>query len=122
MKTLTVLYDARCELCGRARAWLARQPKHVEMIYVAAGSDTAKALYPQLDHAKTLEDLVVIGDDGAFWMGAKAWIVALWALREYRAWALRLAGAGNFEQARRVIDSISRNRQRLSWLSGLLEA
>ena len=78
---LTVLYDVRCALCCRARAWLADQPKYVPMAFVAAGSNEAKRRFPGLDHDSTLEELTVVGWGGEVYRGAKAWVMCLWALR-----------------------------------------
>jgi predicted DCC family thiol-disulfide oxidoreductase YuxK len=120
MKRLTVLYDANCELCRGARAWLAAQPKHVEMIYVPACSPDARARFPDLDHAATLGELTVVGDDGSLWRGAKAWITCLWALVEYRGWALALVESGRLEHARDIVAAVSRNRHRLGWAGRIL--
>ena len=51
MRTLTVLYDARCELCRRIRSWLETQAAYVELEFMPAGSDEARYRFPQLDHA-----------------------------------------------------------------------
>ncbi|MBK7643357.1 MAG: DUF393 domain-containing protein [Planctomycetes bacterium] len=40
---LTVLYDAQCGLCRRARRWLEAQPAYVPLEFVAAGSPAARA-------------------------------------------------------------------------------
>jgi len=120
MRTLTVLYDARCEPCVRVRHWLERQPKSVPMIYIPAGSDEAKKLFPTIDHARSLVDLTVVGDDGAVWWGPKAWLVCLWALEGWREWAIALSQPGRIEQARSVIDWLSRNRGRIAPLSCIL--
>lgn len=120
MKRLTVLYDADCELCRGVRSWLAAQPKHVEMVYVPASSGEARALFPDLDHGATLGELTVIGDDGSLWRGAKAWITCLWALVEYRGWALALVESGQLERARAIVSAVSRNRHRLGWAGRML--
>lgn len=81
---LTVLYDAHCGVCREARAWLERQPKYVPLEFVAAGSDEAARRFPALDHRATLASLTVIGDRGAVYRGTSAWLMVLWALREWR--------------------------------------
>jgi predicted DCC family thiol-disulfide oxidoreductase YuxK len=80
LQRVTVLYDARCNLCRTARAWLERQPQLVPLEFVAAASAQAQQRFPFLDPAMTLEDLTVVGDGGEIWVGAKAWVVCLWAL------------------------------------------
>lgn len=110
---LTVLYDGRCALCRRARAWLDDQPKYVPLDYVAAGSPEARQRFPGLDHDNTLVDLTVVGMNGEVYHGAKAWIMCLWALKKYRGTALRLATPELMPSARRIIAWVSRNRFRM---------
>ena len=93
MPELTVLYDPQCGLCRRAQAWIMSKPKYLELVFVPASSDEARSRYPQLNHSLTLTDLTVISDQGAVYCGPKAWLMCLWALREYREWALRLSSS-----------------------------
>ncbi|WP_137292300.1 thiol-disulfide oxidoreductase DCC family protein [Nocardioides dongxiaopingii] len=88
---LTVLYDAACPLCSRFRAWLAEQPLLVPVRLVPAGSPEARALFPTLDHARTLAEVTVVGDDGSVWTHERAWVMCLWATRAHRGLAERLA-------------------------------
>src|SRR5688500_10203329 len=120
MRSLTVLYDARCEPCVRVRAWLEHQPKSVPMVYIPAGSAEARKLFPTIDHERSLVDLTVIGDDGAVRCGPKAWLVCLGGVEGWREWAIALSPPGRSEQACKVIDWLSRNRGRLAPLGCLL--
>lgn len=113
MRELTVLYDPNCGLCKRAQAWLITKPKYVELVFVPASSEEARWRYPQLNHDLTLNDLTVIGDDGAVFCGPKAWLMCLWALRQYREWSLRLSSPELLPTAKRVISMISQNRYQL---------
>ncbi|KAB1988769.1 thiol-disulfide oxidoreductase DCC family protein [Streptomyces triticiradicis] len=88
---LTVLYDPRCSLCAFLKKWLAGQAQLVPLRFVPAGSEEAARSYPRLDHRATLDEITVVGDAGQVYQGAAAWIVTLWALREYRALAHRLS-------------------------------
>jgi hypothetical protein len=83
------------------------------MVYVPAGSVQARSLFPTVDHEATMGELTVIGDDGALWRGAKAWLTCLWALVSYRGLALTLARSGNHDAAKEAFESLSRNRHRL---------
>ena len=112
MDTLTVLYDARCNLCSRLRAWLEAQPAYVELAFVPAGSQEARRRFPALDHAVTTSELTVISDDGAVYIEAKAFLICLWALRDYRAWSLRLSSPDLIPLARRVVLWVAQNRFR----------
>ncbi|MEO7908139.1 MAG: DUF393 domain-containing protein [Roseiflexaceae bacterium] len=112
MDTLTVLYDARCNLCSHLRAWLAAQPAYVPLVFVTAGSPEAQRRFPALDHVTTTSELTVIGDDGAVYIEAKAFLICLWALRDYRAWSLRLSTPDMLPLARRVVLWVAQNRFR----------
>lgn len=118
MRTLIVLYDQRCDLCRRIQAWLISQPKYVDLAFVAAGSAEARRRLPQLDHGATMTELTVISDGGAVYRGAKAWLMCLWALREYRGWALELGSPEMMPLARRFIAWVSRNRFKFGYFSG----
>jgi predicted DCC family thiol-disulfide oxidoreductase YuxK len=112
MHTLTVLYDARYNLCTHLRAWIEGQPAFVQLAFVPAGSVEARRRFPTLDHAVTTSELTVIGDDGAVYIEAKAFLICLWALRDYRAWSLRLGSPDMLPLARRVVLWVAQNRFR----------
>ena len=113
VERVTVLYDERCNLCRAARAWLERQPQLVPLEFLPAASDLARRRYPFLDPALTLEDLTVVGDGGEVWVGAKAWVVCLWALEGKRGLAQRLSTPALMPRARAVVTFVSRHRRAL---------
>jgi predicted DCC family thiol-disulfide oxidoreductase YuxK len=88
---LTVLYDANCSLCTAVRTWLADQPQLVSLEFVPAASPEARRRYPELNHDKTLDEITVVGDNGALYVGEHAWVMCLWATATYRALAVRLS-------------------------------
>lgn len=112
----TVLYDAQCSLCRRAREWLERQPQLVPLEFVAAASPEARTRFPFLGPEKTLEDLTVVGK-GEVWVGAKAWVVCLWALDGKRGLAQRLSTPALMPKAKAVVDFVSRHRRSLGTYS-----
>lgn len=113
METLFVLYDARCGLCTQLKTWLARQPAYVRLQLMPSGSDEARRRFPGLPTG----ELAAISDTGETWNGDSAWIVVLWALRDYRAWAAKLASPALLPLARQAFAAISRNRWAFSrWL------
>jgi len=120
MRQLTVLYDPHCGLCCRVHAWLLGQPKYMELAFVPVNSDEARRRYPKLNHSLTLSDVTVISDEGAVYWGAKAWLMCLWALKNYREWAFRLSAPELLPTARRVVSMISQNRHRLEGVGKLL--
>ena len=112
MNSLTILYDARCNLCMHVRSWLETQPSYLDLVFLAAGSSEARQRFPQLDHTVTLDELTVVSDEGAVYTGANAWVICLWALKDYRAWALRLSSPELLPLARRVVLWVAQNRFR----------
>jgi len=114
MKKLTVLYDYNCGLCQRARRWLEAEPKFVALEFVPAGSDHARHRFPSLP--SKVEELVVVNDEGGVYHGDRAWIMCLYALTDYREWALRLATPKLLPLARTAFQLVSENRIRISKL------
>ena len=100
MRKLTVYYDARCGLCCATREWLARQRQLVKIECVPAQEPGA--------------ELTVIADTGDVWEGDSAWIVVLWALRDYRRWSIRLASPSMLPLARAMFVKLSEYRGTLS--------
>ncbi|MCO8272069.1 DUF393 domain-containing protein [Actinoplanes sp. TRM 88003] len=109
---LTVLYDAGCPICRAARRWLSGRAQLVPLEFVPAGSEEARQRFPGLDHAATLRDVTVIGDDGSVWIGDGAWVACLWALADYRATAERMSTPALLPTARRFIAAASAVRAR----------
>jgi predicted DCC family thiol-disulfide oxidoreductase YuxK len=117
MKLLTVLYDPSCGFCVRCCEWLRGQEVLVALRFVPAGSVEALALFPRLRPGAT-DELVVVSDQGAVYRGERAYIVCLYALRDYRAWSYRFADPALRPLARRAFDWLSHNRKDLSrWLA-----
>lgn len=116
MKNLFVLFDDSCNFCRRCKVWLQSQKQLIALTFVAATSDDAKSIFPGLDHGKTLGELTVISDGGAVYHGTKAWLMVLWALRDYRDWSRSLASPELMPVARRFITMISSKRQTISRL------
>jgi len=106
--TLTVLYDENCGICRTARRFLDSRAQLVPLEFVAAGSEEARRRYPTLDHAQTLKEITVIGDDGAVYVDDSAWLMCLWALDGYRGLAARLSQPHLRPLARRVVTATGR--------------
>jgi len=116
MQALFVLYDSRCGVCTHVKTWLQKQAAYVPLHFVPADSPEAQRRFPMLRPGA--EELAVISSSGEAWLGDQAWIICLWALREYRSWAHRLASPWMRPLARRAFLALSRNRYALShWLS-----
>jgi len=119
VRSLTVLYDARCGLCSNARRWLEGQPQIVPLELLAADSEEARRRYPTLAEAEP-EELVVVSDEGDVYRGSHAWIVCLWALQDYREWSFRFARPALLPVARGIFEWISTRRHRLSRALGMM--
>ncbi|MFF5854709.1 DUF393 domain-containing protein [Streptomyces sp. NPDC012751] len=103
VRGLTLLYDAESAPCAHLRGWLARRPRLVPLEPLPAGSAEASARFPGLDPRATGAEIIVVGDFGQVYLGPRAWIVLLWALREYRPLAHRLATPSGAKSARRAV-------------------
>jgi predicted DCC family thiol-disulfide oxidoreductase YuxK len=107
---LTIVYDAACGLCTRAKDWMSQQSPMIRLQFIAAGSPEARARFPHLPAG----ELAVVADTGEVWLGNHAWIVCLWALQEYRDLAFRFTAPGLLQMAREAFTVVSRNRAALS--------
>ncbi|HYX53073.1 MAG TPA: DCC1-like thiol-disulfide oxidoreductase family protein [Candidatus Limnocylindrales bacterium] len=117
MRTLYVLYDPQCELCSRLKDWLLVQRSWLGLSMVPAGSEKAEKMFPGLKDLAGCNDLVVISDEGDVYLNNAAWIMALYALEDYRDWACRLAHPLVMPFVRQAFEIVSRNRYAISrWL------
>ncbi len=123
MKRLYLLYDERCGLCRRLKEWLLQHEAWLELVAMPAGSPQAAQMFPELKEIASSEDLVVVSDEGEVYLNNHAWIMCLYALREYRSWAYRLSHPLLMPFARQASESLSRDQRLISrWLgSGNIE-
>ncbi len=101
-RRLTVLYDANCPLCRRARSWVEHQRQLVPVEFVPAGSRLARERFPQLDVGSTLADVTVVSERGAVLRGDAAWITVLWAIARTRPLSIELARGQRHRMFRNV--------------------
>lgn len=114
MKRLTVLFDAKCELCRRVRFWLENQQTFVPLAFVPLQAPDLEERFPGVTALEPARQILVVADNGDVWRGADAWIMCLWALREYRQWSQRLASPLLRPFARRVCEAVSSYRHRFN--------
>ena len=117
MRRLFVLYDSDCRLCRQLADWLREQPKLIPLFPIPAQSSAATGLLPSAPLGP-LQELTVIGDDGAVWLGNHAWIMCLYALRYYRPWAKKLAHPLLEPLARQAFATLSKHRSTISRFMG----
>lgn len=110
---LWVLYDPSCGFCVRCARWLNEQRTFLPLTCLALDSEQIARRFPTLP-APDREELTVVDSAGGVYRGAKAWLMTLWALQEYRAWSLRLARPGLLPLARNAFELVSSNRHVLS--------
>ena len=109
MRRLTVIYDATCGFCVRCREWLEAQPAFVELEWLWSRSSEVTSRFPGLVGPGPA-DLIVVDDEGGVYRGASAWIMCLYALREYREWSVSLASPALLPFARKAFDALSASR------------
>ena len=102
---LTVIYDADCAFCGRCRAWMERQPALCELAFVSCHAAEARRRFGAIPWLG--DELVVVADDGSVWAGPAAFLVCMWALRDWREWSYRLSSPLLAPLARRFFDAVS---------------
>lgn len=107
-----IVYDSECGLCSAIREWTMRQIPLVPIEFLAAGSEPALKRFGQLPEG----ELIVVADTGEIWLGNHAWVICLWALRDYREWSLRFSRPPLSLMAREAYALVSRNRLGLSGL------
>jgi len=114
IKSLTVFYDAECGLCRRCREWFSKQPALVDLRFVPLQSAEISSMYPGLEALDLRAQMVAVSDSGNIYQGSSAWIMCLYALRDYRDWSYRLAHPAMLPMARKVCEMVSANRLGIS--------
>ncbi len=115
LERVWILYDSSCGLCTEVKDWIQRQVPMVAIGFVAGGSVEALRRFPGVPAG----DLAVVGNTGEVWLGNSAWIVCLWALRDYRDLAVRLSNPLLIMMAREAFGVVSKNRAAVSQMMGL---
>jgi len=88
------------------------------MRFLSQSCAAARAEYGSLFPDGPEKQLIVISDDGQVWRDERAWLVCLWALRDYRRLSHRLASPLLRPLTSRSYKWVARHRQSLSrWWS-----
>jgi ribosomal protein L40E len=103
VRPLFVFYDDSCGVCCRVAEWLRAQPSFVPLAVLPASQSPATGR----------DELLVVDGDGGVYRDTDAWLMTLWALRDFRHWAMRLAASDNRQFARKVVELAG------SWRHGL---
>jgi predicted DCC family thiol-disulfide oxidoreductase YuxK len=110
INSFMIIFDADCGLCALAKDWIQQQVPMIVLNFLPTGSSEARRRFPQLPAG----ELAVVANTGDVWLGNHAWIVCLWALKEYRDLAFRLTSPLLALMAREAFLVVSKNRQALS--------
>ncbi len=121
MQTLYVIYDESCGFCVRCRRWLANQTQLVTLAFVAASAPEVNRRFPNLRRSPPGAELIAVSAAGGVYRGTDALLMCLWALKEYRPWATRLARPALKPLVRRAFELFSSHRHAVSRLLGLHE-
>lgn len=123
-QSLTVVYDDRCQLCQRCRAWLEGSAQLVPIGFVAS-SDRAGVQALGINPAilPVGDELIVIGhvakgQPEPIWVGPDAFITCLWALADHRQLAARLQKPSMRPVAKTAFHALSRSRGPISGVMG----
>lgn len=118
MRRLTILYDAQCAVCRFCRTWMEEQPAYLELDFYPRQALGLVDRFEGLKDRIAPDELVVVNDEGGVYRGDAAYLMCLYALKEYRAWSLRLAEPALRPLAARFFRVLASNRYRLSrWLA-----
>lgn len=112
MNRLTVVYDGACALCVRCRDFLATSRSLVPLELLSCQSREARERFGAVPWLG--EELVVVSDEGDVWIGPAAFLVAMWALADYREWSYRLSGPALAPLAERFFVAISSQRRQIA--------
>jgi hypothetical protein len=99
------------------------QPAFLSLTFIPARSARARQLFTQLEPFGAAFELIAVGDDGSVYRDCQAWIMCLYALRDYRELSFRLAQPPLLPFARQAFALVSKQRRRISrWLNLVSDA
>ncbi|MDB6122177.1 MAG: hypothetical protein JWQ71_1170 [Pedosphaera sp.] len=120
MQKLYILYDAQCPFTLRYRHWLGDQPSFVPLEFIPFQSPELVAQFEGIAAYGTKAQLLVINNDGGVYQGPSASIICLFALKEYRDWAMRLSAPNLLPLATEAFDMLASGGKEIArWLSRL---
>jgi hypothetical protein len=89
VRHLTLVGDAAV-LPHATRRWIESETKYVAIDIVPAGRADVAGILPGVDPATLDGRLTAVDDEGNLWRDGAAELLVLWALRRYRARALKI--------------------------------
>jgi len=111
---ITVYYDGHCGMCCSFQEWIYRQERLAPIRFIPYQSLGTEAAPPRIRGLDPGREMVVHTREDLLYQGAEAWVICLYALTEYRGWALRLSSPTLLPLAKKVCTHLATNRRRLS--------
>jgi predicted DCC family thiol-disulfide oxidoreductase YuxK len=123
MLKLHILYDAQCPFILRYRHWLGEQTALMPLEFIPFQSPELVARFEGIAAYGTKVQLLAVNDEGGVYQGTGAFIICLFALKDYRDWAVRLSAPHLLPLAAEAFDMLSSGGKEISrWLSRLDDA
>lgn len=116
MQRLTILHDPDCAFCRRCVEWLKEQRQSLELEFLPVDSALVLKRFPELKTALLKSELTVVDDEGGVYYGENAYVICLYALRDYREWSVRLSRPGARPFVRKALHAVTQHRHTLSEL------
>lgn len=114
LHTLTVYYDNRCGFCAFCRHWLSEQPTLLHLEFRALHEVDFSKEAPGFEELTRSGDLVVRDNLGGVYHGPDAFIMVLFATRDYRDWSQSLSSPTLKPLAKAFFRKLSSNRKLIS--------
>ena len=112
IEALWVLYDETCGFCCLCANWLRAQDKLLPLTCLPRGGEISRRVFTGLPWGA--DELVVIDSSGGVYRGSDAFVMALWALDDFRPWASKAAREPLRSRARSLFHWLSSRRHEVS--------
>jgi hypothetical protein len=114
MKKLYVFYDAQDDFALRSYAWLVAQPPLWPLEFIPFQASERMARFQGIDDFRRRGPLLGVGDEGGVYAGPNAFIICLYALKDYQEWSYRLSAPMFLPLARRAFELLSTQGRKFS--------
>ncbi len=110
---LKLFYDPYCGLCRDFKKWVEDHPAYFPVSFVPYNSEEALKIFPRLYEYRGDEEIIALSDHG-YYQGAEAWIMTLYALKDYREIAMKFAHPAMIKKVKPFCHWVSKNRKKIS--------
>ncbi|MDX2225796.1 MAG: DCC1-like thiol-disulfide oxidoreductase family protein [Verrucomicrobiae bacterium] len=116
IRKIHILYDGECGFCRTCRDWILLQPRFFEIEMLDRRDPDTKARFGDYTVPPYTDRMVVINNEDGVYYAEDAYIMILFALKNYRAWSVRISRQGVKPLARQFFETLGKNRRVLSKL------